>query len=63
VDLRLLSVCRTLAVNIVFLLGALLLMPMLIPLPFKNRHLPARHLPDITLILLTGGNFDITASI
>jgi general L-amino acid transport system permease protein len=52
-------------VNIVFLLGALALVPMLIPsLPFKklNAIFLLGIYPIITLILLTGGNFDITGS-
>jgi general L-amino acid transport system permease protein len=52
-------------VNIVFLLGVLALVPMLIPsLPYKkfNAIFLLGIYPIITLILLTGGNFDITGS-
>jgi general L-amino acid transport system permease protein len=52
-------------VNIVFLLGVMALVPMLIPsLPFKmfNAIFLLGIYPIITLILLTGGNFDITGS-
>ena len=52
-------------VNIVFIVGALALVPMLIPsLPYKraNAIFLLAVYPIMTLILLTGGNFDITGS-
>jgi len=52
-------------VNIVFLLGVLALVPMLMPsLPYKkfNAIFLLGIYPILTLILLTGGHFDISAS-